>query len=1071
MNDLVPDLIRALAQAHGRPQIDLRGQAYEGNLGRPDFSVKDRLLLVGHLETKAPGIGADPRRFRGHDRDQWRRFQKLPNVVYTDGISFGLYRSGERIGPTLSLTFDERDATQVADEAEAGRLLQMVGDFLAWRAVAPGSLPALAERLAPLCAVLRDVVLERLEERESQVAQAAHDVRDALFADRSDEQVADAFAQLCSYSMLLARAAGAEKLDAVVVEKALQRGHPVLGRAVRLLLDEETEAELGWALDTVRALIEAVDFERLRPKYQHEGERWLYFYETFLAAYDPKLRDQYGVYYTPPPVIEAQVALLDEVLRSHLQCPDGLADRGVTVLDPGVGTGSYLLRVFEIAAERVEHQRGEGAVPARLSDLARNTFAFEILVGPYAVAHLRVAELLAEHGATLPPDGLHVYLADTLDSPFTEPMTLDRWRQPLVEERKRAKRVAREERVVVCLGNPPYERLSAADESGSQKGGWVVHGEGPGAEERPLFATFLDPARTHTMFSHIASLYNLYVYFWRWALWKVFEVPAPGEAENTQPGVVSFISASSYLGGPGFLGMREHIRRTCDEVWVVDLGGEGQGARKEENVFAITTPVAICIAARKGESSPDRPARVNYARIRGDRHEKFQRLRSIHGLADLDWRAAGDGWHDSFFPEPPADWLAHPALVDLFPFQTPGIKVGRTWPIAPTKQTALERWRQLAASTSDERAALFVNPRYGRSTTDRLREGALPQPADEARVADITATSATPPVIRYGYRALDRQWLVADARVINLPRPPLWRAHTEKQLYLTSLLTGIVGRGPAVIATSEPPDLHHFRGSFGGKDVIPLYRDAAGTPNITNGLLEILGDRLGRPVTAEDLFAYVYAVLSSSGFTNRYWDELEQPGLRVPVTADSELFNEGVRLGRTLLNLHTFGERFREATAGEAGGHARIEEPIGPEMPEEVVYDEVDKRLVVGKGVIAPVAEDVWAFEISGLQVLRSWVRGRLNRAVGRAGSSSSALDAVRPEQWTAELDDELLEVIWALEATLAHRERQDALLATILNRPLIRGADLPAPTDAERQATGGPDDGEPAQGALDLEA
>ncbi len=597
-----------------------------GPVGRPDFSVKDGALLVGHLETKPPGAGADVRRFRGHDREQWRRFEQLPNVLYTDGLEFGLYRSGEKVGSLVSL---EEDLSGRIAPGQARALVEVIADFFSWRAVAPRNLDELAVQLAPLCALLRAAVRDQLDRPGSEVSKAASEVRDALFGESTADEVADAFAQVCAYSMLLARSRGAERLGPGEVERTLGHAHPVLGRVVRLLVDEATESELGWALDTVRALVEAVDFPTLEAR--AGADAWLYFYETFLARYDPRLRDQYGVYYTPPAVISAQVALLDEIVRERFERPDGLAAEGVTVLDPAVGTGSYPLGLVEAAVRRTRETRGPGAVPGVVAGLARNLFAFEVLVGPYAVAHLRINEAIAREQGAPPADGPGVYLTDTLENPYAEPLDFGRQLAPLVEDRRKAVRVKGEQRILVCLGNPPYERMSAEDEVGTAKGGWVVHGEGGGAGASPIFSTFLDPARENTMFSHIASLYNLYVYFWRWALWKVFEAPNVDGTSNGEPGVVSFISASSYLTGPGFLGMREHLRRLCDEVWVLDLGGEGQGARKEENVFAIQTPVAICLAVRSGAGDRATPATVHYARLRGTRSESAFRLSGASG--------------------------------------------------------------------------------------------------------------------------------------------------------------------------------------------------------------------------------------------------------------------------------------------------------------------------------------------------------------------------------------------------------------------------------------------------------
>ena len=179
--------------------------------------------------------------------------------------------------------------------------------------------------------------------------------------------------------------------------------------------------------------------------------------------------------------------------------------------------------------------------------------------------------------------------------------------------------------VIVCLGNPPYDRHEAATlDNQARTGGWVRWGDDG---ERAIFHDFLAPVVAAGHGGHLKNLYNLYVYFWRWALWKVFE-----HDTAHGPGVISFISASSYLDGDAFGGMREHLRRQCDDIWILDIGGEGRGARKSDNVFAIQTPVAIAVAVRAKAAKLDTPAAVRYARIDGARNEKLAALDAITGF-------------------------------------------------------------------------------------------------------------------------------------------------------------------------------------------------------------------------------------------------------------------------------------------------------------------------------------------------------------------------------------------------------------------------------------------------------
>ncbi len=1054
--DLVPNLLRAFAAEQGRSGIDLRGQAHEKGFGIPDFSVKDGLLLIGHVECKAPGVGASPSKFKTkHDKEQWKRFRNLPNLLYTDGVEWGLYRSGERLGGLLRLSLPAPGEAPGPDLAkQAAKLSALAAQLFSWKAVAPPSLRTLAEALAPLTAVLRDEIRAQLEDEDSQVFKASDEFRAALFPERDPDQVADAFAQVCAYSMLLARSRGARDLTAHDIEISLEHGHPVLARVVRVLLDNETEEEIGWALDTVRSLIEVVDFETLRggkalPGMTHHDQTWLYFYEEFLTRYDPKLRDEYGVYYTPQGVISAQVRLLDEILRTRLNKPQGLGSPGITLLDPSSGTGSYPLRVGEVAADSALQAFGEAAVAGVVSSLARNLFAFEVLVGPYAVAHLRLSEIIADYQAEQPPDGVQVYLTDTLSSPFAEPTSLTRLLEPLVDEQKRALEVKHNRNILVCIGNPPYQRGAGADAQGEGAGGWVVHGD-PQVEAPPIFDAFLKPANERTMFSHVASLYNEYVYFWRWALWKVFESPNLDGTGTDGPGVVSFISAASYLHGPGFLGMREHMRRLCDEIWVIDLGGEGRGARREENVFVIQRPVAICIAVRSGSTRSEQPATVRYTRIRGDRGEKLEALGEVASLGQLEWFEASSGWDDPFTPRSSEAWEQWPLVTDLFPWQSPGVKVGRTWPIAPLAETLEQRWSRLAGSSSPEdRARCFVNPRHGRRTTTVVDADTLPPPVSKGTIDDLAPGDPVPPAAPYGFRPFDSQWLLADPRVIALQRPGLWWAHSERQIYMVGFFVGILGRGPAAIASAFIPDLHAFRGSFGGKDVIPLYRSSDHQPNVTGGLVAKLGERLDVEVTVEGLFAYCYALLSSPAYVERFWDELEKPGPRLPITTDPQLFEQVRELGERVLDVHTHG---KDGKGPSAPGKAKLVEAIGELPPSDSVsYDAASRTLSLGEGRIAPVAPAVWEFEVSGWEVLERWIKWRLRDPVGAAKSSTSPLDRIRPTSWSHEFTVELLELIWTLERTIELHPEQAQLLEAVCASNTARAADLPEPTAVER--------------------
>ena len=1019
-------------------------------LGRPDYAVHLNNLLAGYVELKAPGAGVTASRFRGHNREQFRRFSAIPNMLYSDGNEWALYRGGQLVDRVVRLSGDvATDGGKAATPPDAHAVEDLLRDFLLWQPLIPTDrrgridLQGFAAMLAPLCRMLRDDGSDALRRLDSPLVQLARDWRQLLFPDASDAQFADAYAQTVTFALLLGRSeGGADAFTLESAEAALAAQHNLLARALQVLTDPAARADIAASLDLLLRVVAAAPPAALMAS---GDDPWLYFYEDFLAAYDPRLRKDAGVYYTPVEVVRAQVRLIDDLLVHRLGKPLGFADAGVVTLDPAVGTGTYLLGVIEHALARVEAEQGAGAVAGQATALADNLYGFELMVGPYSVAELRVSRALRDRGAQLPGDGTHVYLTDTLESPHAETPQLALFLRPIAEQHARALHVKSAVPVIVCLGNPPYDRHEAATlDNKAQTGGWVRWGDDG---EQAIFHDFLAPVAAAGHGGHLKNLYNLYVYFWRWALWKVFE-----HDTAHGPGVISFISASSYLDGDAFGGMREHLRRQCDDVWILDLGGEGRGARRSDNVFAIQTPVAIAVAVRTGAAKPDTPAAVRYARIEGTRDEKLAALDAISRFSDVVWQDCPADWQAPFRPPGRGVYFAWPLLTDLMPWQHSGAQFKRTWPIAPEVETLERRWRGLL--NAGDRSKAF------RETRDRKIHSKCPslfeEDATKTPIDQLPTDAPTPRLERYAYRSFDRQWILADTRLGDYLRPDLWRIHSERQVYVTSLLKTPLGFGPALTSCAALPDLDHFRGSYGAKNMIPLYRAAdASQANIMPGLLDSLGAAYQRPVTPEDFLAYVYGALAHPAFTARFAAELETRDLRVPITRDAALFEQVRAIGARLLWLHTYGERF--ASEGDQSGRvpsgaARCTQAVPGDAggyPETFAYAAATRTLHVGDGAFAPVAPAIYEFEVSGLKVVQSWLKYRMRTGAGR---KSSPLDDVRPARWTSAFTTELLELLWVLEATAALYPEQERLLNAVVEGACFQGDDLPPVPDDVRK-------------------
>jgi hypothetical protein len=345
LDRLVQDIVVALGWA---TNVVLVGESSVQELKtRPDYAVTKQNLLVGFIELKAPGKGADPRRFDDpHDKEQWQKLKLLPNLLYTDGNSYSLWQDGELKGEILRLEGSVETAG-AALRAPAS-LLRLFTDFLNWTPIPPRSAQQLADMSARLCRLLRDEVIEQIELGSAALTSLAADWRRTLFPDASNETFADGYAQAVTFGLLMARAQGIALSGGLdQVSRALRQTNLLIGTALRVLTDDvDNQATLKTSLDTLTRVLDVVHWPTIS---KGSPEAWLYFYEGFLSVYDNALRRRTGSYYTPPEIVTAMVRLVDEILRDDRRfgVAEGLASQDVTLADPAMGTGTFLLGVLQ----------------------------------------------------------------------------------------------------------------------------------------------------------------------------------------------------------------------------------------------------------------------------------------------------------------------------------------------------------------------------------------------------------------------------------------------------------------------------------------------------------------------------------------------------------------------------------------------------------------------------------------------------------------------------------------------------------------------------------------------------
>ncbi|SNR70916.1 type ISP restriction/modification enzyme [Paracoccus sediminis] len=1054
-------LLRDLATTLGAGTITVVPETPDPNLAvRPDMAIL-RGALIGHVELKAPGKGADPRRFaKGHDRDQWEKLKALPNLIYFDGEEISLWRSGELAHGILRLGRLDKSGLTVPPGLDA-----LLTDFLSWSPITPRTVGDLAQQTARLCRLLRDEAAEQLNAGSKPIIGLRNDWRAALAPGATDAEFADGYAQAVTFGLLMARARGIALHRTGDLRKDFQNvGHDLrvsdtlIGTALEFLGADP--APLRTSLGTLVRVLDAVDWPSIS---KGDPEAWLYFYEPFLKAYDPALHRLTGTYYTPAEVVSEMVRLADDALRDPalFDLVGGLAHPDVTLADPATGTGTFLLAVLRRIRDSVTADQGTGAVPGAIRAAAGRLIGFELQFGPFVVAQLRLlAELLeltspaGAPAAALPAP--RVYLTDTLSDPEAARTALPSLFAPITDSYAAANAVKAAEPITVVIGNPPYK------EKAEGRGGWIEQGRYRKDINAQQAGPLADWAPATADSAHAKHLKNLYVYFWRWAAWKAWGEGAGQGSRRDRRGVVCFITVAGFLNGPGFKRMRAELRREADAIWIIDCTPEGHQPPVSSRIFqSVQQPVCIVMVARKGQDASGHDARVLFRRLpEGPRTDKFAALAKVE-LSDSGWAEVAGGGGDPFLPAAQGEWAGFAPLGEMFGWDGSGVMPGRTWVIAPDRQSLVDRWDALKAMTDpvQQAEAFFPHLRNGKPGDKHIDKTVKkPLAGQPSRPQPVRVdTGGSPKPLRYGMRSFDRQWILPDARLINQPNPTLWEWHSDKQVYLTALARTSPRSGPAVTFSALVPDLDHYKGSFGGR-VFPLWSDAAATiPNAFTALLDHLAAILGRPVPPEDHFAWIAGVAAHPAFTARFAADLIRPGLRIPLTADPALWEEGVRLGRRVVWLHTYGDRFADPAEGRLRGAPRI--PGGPiipatgaipgdpaDFPDELRYDVVQQRLHVGKGHVDNVVPKVRAYEVSGKNILTQWFSYRkADRTRPLMGDKRppSPLDRIRPDGWLADYTSDLVNLLHVLTGLVDLEPAQADLLDRVMASPLIEVEDV----------------------------
>ena len=556
------DLLKDLAQAQGRAiQVTVLPKPTEA--GNPDFRVWDgSYQVIGYIEAKAPGANLE----QVKTSEQLQRYLgTFPNVILTDFYGFRLYRNGVLLEsallarPFIAQTLKTKPPTE---QVEA--LARLFESFFSFALPPSFTAEDLARQLARRTRFMRDEVIRPELKQQVSVQQGPlygfYDAfRKYLIASLTEDQFADLYAQTITYGFFAARTRAQGQFNRLAAYALIPATIGILRDVFQFISLGQPSPQMGAIVDDIAAVLNAANVQAILTQYFRQGkgdDPILHFYETFLAEYDPETRERRGVYYTPQPVVRYIVRAVHDLLKTRFSMPDGLADERVTLLDPAAGTLTFPAEAIHLAFQAFTGEYGAGAKENFLRNhILPHFYAFELLMAPYAIGHMKISFLLEALGVPLQAgERFQFYLTNALEMEDLQQIAIPGLAS-LSQESHQAAQVKKNKPILVILGNPPYSGISANQSKWTEK----------------LLKTDLDGAQSYYTVDgqplgekNPKWLQDDYVKFLRFAQWKIHKAGR---------GIVAMITNHGYLDNPTFRGMRQSLLKTFDEIYILDLHG------------------------------------------------------------------------------------------------------------------------------------------------------------------------------------------------------------------------------------------------------------------------------------------------------------------------------------------------------------------------------------------------------------------------------------------------------------------------------------------------------------------
>ncbi len=1003
--------LKTLIQAF-QPNVIATNEPKRIKCGAPDFIVSRKDIPLGYVEAKDIGEPLD----KWEKDEQLKRYRdSLTNLILTDYLEFRWYVSGE-LRLSTCLAKPQTNGKLRAEANGVQQLTELLQGFFATDIPIIPSPKELAVRMAALARLIRSIINKTFaqEGMHGALHEQMEGFRKVLLHDLTAEQFGDMYAQTICYGLFAARCnSTGTHFTRTHAAYDLPRTNPFLRKLFAHIAGPELDERIVWAVDNLAELLHRADIAAILKNFgrnTRQEDPVVHFYETFLGAYDQKMREARGVYYTPEPVVSYIVRSVDAILKKDFKLRDGLADTSkikltrpklhgkgtetiethkVQILDPATGTGTFLYSVI-----RQIHQTfagNKGMWPGYVQEnLLPRLFGFELLMAPYAVAHMKLGLLLRETGYDFRSnERLRVFLTNTLEEAH-ELTGLPLFTQWLAEEASSANQVKKETPVMVVLGNPPYSGHSAntgewiarllrgSDSTTGQKTGnyFEVDG-GPLGERNPKW------------------LNDDYVKFIRFAQWRI---------EQTGYGVLAFVTNHGYLDNPTFRGMRQSLMQSFDDIYLLDLHGNSKKKEKapdggkDENVFDIQQGVAIGLFVKRNKVQ-DKPAQVYHADLYGTRESKYAGLRE-NDMSTTRWQVLKPQAPFYLFVTQDetvrAEYEQGWKITDIMPVNSVGIVTAR--------DALTIHWsRENIWNTVNDFANLPVEvarEKYALGKDARDWQVALAQA--DLKASGFTEAKITPVLYRpfdmrhtyytgnsRGFHCMPRGGVMRQMLAgvnLGLITSRLTKGETFQHTQVTRNIVEVICMSPKTSNNGFVFPLYLY-----STTKTDLFDDSVEGSRCSNLAPEFIADfsmrlrldfvqdgcgDLRKSFGPEDVFYYAYAVFHSPTYRSRNAEFLKIDFPRLPLTSNVELLRSLCALGKELVALHLMEQLPQLETRYPVAGdntvdNVRYTEPI----------DSVPGRVWINKTQhFDNVPPEVWGYHIGGYQVCQKWLKARKRR-------------------------------------------------------------------------------------------